>query len=495
MYLTTFFIGLCLIGTGCFATDADVVDLGDNDFEDRLKDFEAALVMFYAPWCGHCKKLKPEYSKAAEDLLRYDPPVHLVKVDCTEAGKETCSKHGVSGYPTLKIFKRGEMTQEYQGPRDANGIVKYMKSQVGPSSKEVQTLDELTAFIGLENEHTIVGFFEKETDLKATFAKVADKLNDKIRFAHTTNKNVLEHHKQTNNVVLFRAPNLQNMFEPKTVAYSGSDEAEKLEAFIKDNYHGLVGHRKPDNKADFRNPLIVAYYNVDFVRNAKMTAYFRNRICKVAKTHNDLTFAVSNKDEFQHELNEYGVDYIQGDKPKILARDSQNRKFEMKEEFSTEALEQFVQELQGGRLEAYLKSEAIPEANNEPVKVGVAKNFDELVKNADKDVLIEFYAPWCGHCKKLAPVFDEVALKLDGEDVLLVKYDATANDVPAEYDVRGFPTLYWQPRGGNAVRYEGGREAPDFIAYIAKHASNELTAFDRSGKATGKSKSAAKTEL
>lgn len=73
--------------------------------------------------CGHCKRLKPEYAKAAEDLIRNDPPVYLAKVDCTEAGKETCNKHSVSGYPTLQIFRNGEFSQEYSGPREAAGKI------------------------------------------------------------------------------------------------------------------------------------------------------------------------------------------------------------------------------------------------------------------------------------------------------------------------------------------------------------------------------------
>jgi thiol-disulfide isomerase/thioredoxin len=50
-------------------------------------------------------------------------------------------------------------------------------------------------------------------------------------------------------------------------------------------------------------------------------------------------------------------------------------------------------------LEPYVKSEPIPEKNDGGVKIAVAKNFDEVVQK-DKDILIEFYAPWCGHCKK-----------------------------------------------------------------------------------------------
>jgi protein disulfide isomerase family A protein 3 len=60
------------------------------------------------------------------------------------------------------------------------------------------------------------------------------------------------------------------------------------------------------------------------------------------------------------------------------------------------------------------------------------------VVDGSKDVLVEFYAPWCGHCKSLAPVYEEVAQKLKDEDgVVLAKLDATANDVPSQFDVKG----------------------------------------------------------
>lgn len=69
--------------------------------------------------CGHCKKLAPEYEKAATSLLENDPPIPLAKVDCPD-NNELCGKYGVSGYPTLKIFRRGEFSADYQGPRSAS---------------------------------------------------------------------------------------------------------------------------------------------------------------------------------------------------------------------------------------------------------------------------------------------------------------------------------------------------------------------------------------
>lgn len=66
--------------------------------------------------------MKPEYAHASELLRGSDPPIGLAQVDCTEAGKETCNKFSVSGYPTLKIFKNGEFASEYNGPREAGNV-------------------------------------------------------------------------------------------------------------------------------------------------------------------------------------------------------------------------------------------------------------------------------------------------------------------------------------------------------------------------------------
>ena len=99
-------------------------------------------------------------------------------------------------------------------------------------------------------------------------------------------------------VVLYRPKHLQTKLEPSELEYDGAAKKSDIQAWVKKNYHGLVGHRTIDNSKDFRRTLVVAYYDVDYVKNAKGTNYWRNRVMKVAKNFPLLTFAVSSKDDF-----------------------------------------------------------------------------------------------------------------------------------------------------------------------------------------------------
>lgn len=466
----------------------DVLQLNDADFDGKVASYDTVLVMFYAPWCGHCKRLKPEFEKASTTLKANDPPVYLAKVDCTDDGKDSCSRFGVSGYPTLKIFKGGELSTDYNGPRDASGIVKYMRSQVGPASKELTSVEAAEAFLGAAEVGVV--YFGGDSKLKDAFLKAADKLRESIRFAHSLDATVNEKYGFSDVVVLFRPKHLENKFEPSSVVFEGSADRAEIESFIKKNFHGLVGHLTQDTAQDFKPPVVIAYYNVDYVKNIKGTNYWRNRVLKVGQNFaDDFKFAVANKDDFQHDLNEYGLDYVPGDKPVICARNAKGQKFVMQEEFSMDNLQVFLTKLKADELEPYLKSEAVPTQDG-PVTVAVGKNFHEVVSD-ERDALIEFYAPWCGHCKKLAPTYDELGEAMKDEDVDIVKMDATANDVPPQYNVQGFPTIFWKPKGGVPRNYNGGRELDDFVKYIAQHSTNELNGYDRKGKA----KKAKKTEL
>jgi thioredoxin domain-containing protein 5 len=75
-------------------------------------------VKFYAPWCGHCKKLAPTWDSL--DAAKLENVV-VGKVDCTVA-KAACTAEGVRGYPTLKFFKNGGEGEKYAGGRDLESM-------------------------------------------------------------------------------------------------------------------------------------------------------------------------------------------------------------------------------------------------------------------------------------------------------------------------------------------------------------------------------------
>ncbi len=158
---------------------------------------------------------------------------------------------------------------------------------------------------------------------------------------------------------------------------------------------------------------MVVNYNLDYVRDVKGSNYVRNRVIKVAQKLRseglNVNFAVSSRDEFKAELAEFGFENQMEDQKHIIARGSNAEKYKFDGEYSVENLEKFARDVAAGTVEQYLKSEPIPEPNNEAVVTVVAKNFNEIVNDETKDVLIEFYAPCCGHCKSLTPIYEETS--------------------------------------------------------------------------------------
>lgn len=122
-----------------------------------------------------------------------------------------------------------------------------------------------------------------------------------------------------------------------------------------------------------------------------------------------------------------------------------NGKYRFEGEITTESLRTFLTNFFDGSLTRYMKSEEVPATNDEPVKIVVGKNFKDLVLNNDKDVLIEFYAPWCGHCKQLAPIYEGLAKKLlVNPNIIIAKCDATANEIEG-VNIESFPTIkFWK---------------------------------------------------
>jgi len=138
--------------------------------------------------------------------------------------------------------------------------------------------------------------------------------------------------------------------------------------------------------------------------------------------------------------------------------------------WNNEDVKVWVQSFLDDKLEKHFRSEEpYPETRN-PVKQLVGTNFEETVHKPNTHVLVEFYAPWCHHCKKLAPKYLKLAEELAyfGEELIIAKIDGTANEVKGLV-VDGFPTIYYYGKDStNAVHYNGALTKESIRKFLKK---------------------------
>ncbi|KAL0360251.1 UNVERIFIED_CONTAM: protein disulfide-isomerase [Sesamum radiatum] len=469
MALSTVWISLFLIVfavTGSISAEESesnefVVTLDHSNFTDFVVKHKFLVVEFYAPWCGHCKKLAPEYEKAASILSKNDPPVFLAKFDANnEQNKAIANDFEIRGYPTLKILRYGgSVVQEYKGPRDADGIVTYLKKQSGPASVEIKSPEDASSLIG-DDKIFVVGVFPEFSGEKfENFTTLAERLRADYDFGHTLDAKFLPRGDSS------AAGPLVRLFKPFDELFVDFQEfdVDALVKFVEEastpivtlfnkdpRHHPFVikYFGSPDAKGHFHMKLVgsQAMLFLNFTAEEKFDA-FKSKYHEVAEFYKgkDLSFLMGDIEASQGAFQYFGVKEEQV--PLIIIQTNDGQKY-LKPNVEPDQIASWVKDF----------------------KVVVADNLEDMVFNSGKNVLLEFYAPWCGHCKKLAPILDEVALSFENDaDVIIAKIDATANDIPQQsFDVKGYPTLYFRSATGTLLQYDGDRSKEAIIDFIQK---------------------------
>jgi len=198
--LSVVLIALLMITGSIKAQEPEVEDnvlvLTDDNFDATLEKYEHILVEFYAPWCGHCKKLAPEYSAAAWELKAENLP--LAKVDAT-VHKKVADRFKIQGFPTLKFFIKGN-DMEYNGGRSKNDIVAWMRKKTWPASKEFTTVDQVENFTK-SSDAVVVHFGSSGFDQYVNLAKTVEDAS----FGHCLSSECLSHYNvQNGTLVVFK---------------------------------------------------------------------------------------------------------------------------------------------------------------------------------------------------------------------------------------------------------------------------------------------------
>jgi len=130
-----------------------VVDLNADNFDQYVGKSTPAFVEFYAPWCGHCKKLAPEYEIVAKAFSPFKSQVTVAKVNC-DAHKDLCGRFDIKGYPSLRFFKADSLEPEnYSGARDADGLVQFINSQANVKAVVTKPAEPISNVVVLTDEN------------------------------------------------------------------------------------------------------------------------------------------------------------------------------------------------------------------------------------------------------------------------------------------------------------------------------------------------------
>ncbi|KAL6552868.1 hypothetical protein OROHE_008232 [Orobanche hederae] len=403
-----------------------VVVLKESNFSEFIEKNRFVMVEFYAPWCGHCQALVPEYAAAAEEMK--DESVVLAKVDASEE-TELSQKFDVQGFPTVYFFVDG-VHKPYPGQRTK-----------GSDS------DELAA---------------------------ASKLEDDVTFYQTTSPDVAKlfqtdpHVKRPSLIILKKEAE-------ELTQFSGQFTKSAIVEFVYENKLPLVTNFTRESaplvfESPIKKQLILFATSSDskkfypvFLKAAK--AFKGKLLC--------IYVELDNEDVGKEVSEHFGVSE---EVPNVLAYTGNDdaRKFLLDGELTINNIKSFGEKFLSDNLKPFDKSDPIPENNDGDVKIVVGNNFDEIVLDESKDVLLEIYAPGCGHCQALEPIYNKLGKHLRGINSLVIaKMDGTTNEHPrAKPD--GFPTLLFFPAGNKSfdpITFDTDRTVVAFYKFLKKHAS------------------------
>ncbi|CAJ1379196.1 unnamed protein product [Effrenium voratum] len=455
--------------------------LKDGTFDDFVKSHERVLVEFYAPWCGHCQQLEPEYNQAADALRMEGAKSVLAKVDAT-AEPGLAERFEVKSYPTLKYILNGGDPIEYDGPRKADGIAEWLRKREKPAVEEIAE-SEAEAFVEKAlgaNSFAVVAHLKQKSARAKAFFKSAEALADykasKLRFAAVWLPKTADPKKDAR--MAMSRPGMSDP-DPKKLDFSGPWTDGGISKWVKQSTYGAVGSEFKLEKygaeavgAVGAKGSVVGIFEDEEAGKALAATLHKVaaaepqwRCTAVLRKSLDAAEAVADKGGASQ------ITVLHGEKRYVLQDD-----------LTPEAVKKLLADVLAKKAKPYYKSAPPPaQVVEDGVTVLTGETFEQIAMDPKKDVFVEFYAPWCGHCQKLSPVWSELAKKVEKDGfakkgVVVAKMDSTANE--CEESVSGFPTLVLYPavkkekKMRQKLIFSGARDFDPLMDFLVENAVN-----------------------
>uniref|UniRef100_A0A7C9EU26 Protein disulfide-isomerase n=1 Tax=Opuntia streptacantha TaxID=393608 RepID=A0A7C9EU26_OPUST len=453
------------------ADEKDVVVLRERNFTDVIEENKYVMVEFYAPWCGHCQALAPEYAAAATQLKDDGVDVVLAKVDATKE-HQLARHYDVQGFPTILFFVDGEH-KPYNGQRTKEAIVTWIKKKTGPGIYNITTTEEAEKILTSESR-VVLAYLNSLTSPESEELAAASKLEDDVNFYQTTEPNVaklfdIDAETKRPALVLLKK-------EAEKISYFDGQFAKSvINDFVAANKLPLVTTFTKESSASvFESQIKKQLLLFATAKGSDKVLPIFQEAAKLFKGKILFVYVQVDDEDTGKPVAEYFG--VTGDAPKMLAYsgNEDGKKYILDGEVTLDKIKAFGEGFLEGKLKPVYKSDPIPESNDGDVKIVVGDNFDEIVLDESKDVLLEIYAPWCVHCQALEPTYSKLAKHLRGvNSIVIAKMDGTTNEHPRAKS-EGFPTLLFFPAGNKSsdlVTVDTDRTVAALYKFLKKHAS------------------------
>lgn len=288
-----------------------------------------------------------------------------------------------------------------------------------------------------------------------------------------------EYEAKCGSIILFKK------FDEGKVFYDGKTNSKDIKKFIAAQALPLIVDFNHETAQKIFGGEIKSHLLMFFSKEAGHFDKYVEEARSVAKPFKDqVLFVTINSDEEDHQriLEFFGMKKEEVPALRIIKLEEDMAKYKPEtSDLTAEAIQGFVQKFIDGSLKQHLLSQDLPEDwDKTPVKTLVSSNFDSVAFDVEKDVLVEFYAPWCGHCKQLSPIFDKLGEHFASSDsIVIAKMDATVNELE-HTKISSFPTLKLYKKGDNEIlEYNGERTLEGLIKFMESGGEHDQAAPDK----------------